>query len=213
MTIRCVLDDALQRADLESARRCPSSADEGRKPTSSRESRTLGGDGRVCSRPSCSPRVVPRHGRRAPRCDAALCRTSPEDEVVREPACSSSCGVHRVHTDPSRAITTSSRWLRGRCRAPRAPTCHALRRTGANGGWCRETPTIDRRLRLRARRVNLDPRNLLEGVIVAGWEPAPVHAVSEFIKAWGPNSTSRASSTVITEHGTRSSCAGYWAEK
>lgn len=157
MTIRCgVLDDALQRADMESARRGPSSADEGRKPTSSRQSKALGGDGRVCLDRRDHQASFPRHGRRASRCDAALVRPGPGDEVVREPACSPSLRWHRVHTEPSSAITTSEPVVA--CVVSCSRSSDSITRSvalGASGGWCLSTPTILRRLRLGPTAVNL----------------------------------------------------------
>ncbi len=72
---------------------------------------------------------------------------------------------HRVHTEPSRAITTASRWLRGRCRAPRAPTRHALHRTGCERRMVsRDTddrPQITPRSGARQPRVHaVEPRRL-----------------------------------------------------
>lgn len=73
-------------------------------------------------RPSRSPSVVPRHGRRAPRGDAALVRPGPGDEVVREPACSPSCGGSGFTRNRHLQSPRASRWLREECRAPRAAT-------------------------------------------------------------------------------------------
>lgn len=156
MTIRCgVLDDALRRADMESARRCPSSADEGRKPTSNRESSALGGDGRVCvdrrdHQASCRDMGVVRLGVTPLSFDPALETRSIESPRARL----------RVMASGSHGTVICSHHERaGGCvvgivlREQRLATRSAA--LGAGGGWCRATPTILRRLRLDLTAVNL----------------------------------------------------------
>lgn len=150
MTIRCgVLDDALRRADMESARRCPSSADEGRQPTSGRESRALGGDGRVCAS------TVAFTKRRYRDMDAERLGVTPlsSNPVLETRSSESPRARPRVVASGSHGTVTCDHHERaGGCvrgivlQGQRSITRSAA--LGASGGWCPSTPTMLRRLRL-----------------------------------------------------------------
>ncbi len=129
-------------APTGSARRCPSSADEGRKPTSGRESIALGGDGRVC---------IDRRDHQAPCRDMDAKRlgvTPLSFDLVLETRSSESPRARpRVVASGSHGTVICDHHERaGGCvggvvlHEQRLATRSAA--LGARGGWCLSTPTI-----------------------------------------------------------------------
>ena len=146
-------DCALRRADLESARRCPWSADEGccrHRPAGSQAPR---GDGRRVARDRHMQRVRPRHGRACASANAVLNDGWSSRRRVEESPLDRESGAP-AHAQRRRSSLT-------RCCGGALESCpegddwkrapHAL---GAMRRMCRAAQTRYIKIRLRKSRVN-----------------------------------------------------------